>query len=111
MSGYSRGLDRIDENIIKECGNELRVAIGSNPLQEKIMPLAEPQKKEPAAGLPPVPRADQSHPRRGAVVFAGFLVLLGLTWYFAGDRISGELARWGKGKDHNAQGRKRQPRR
>jgi general secretion pathway protein A len=99
MSGYSRGLDRIDENIIKECGNELRVAIGSNPLQEKIMPLAEPQKKEPAAGLPPVPRADQSHPRRGAVVFAGFLVLLGLTWYFAGDRISGELARWGKGKE------------
>jgi outer membrane protein OmpA-like peptidoglycan-associated protein len=33
------------------------------------------------------------------VVFAGFLALLGLTWYFAGDRISDELARWGKGKE------------
>ena len=33
--------------------------------------------------------ADQRHPWRGALVFAGFLALLGLTWYFAGDRISG----------------------
>ena len=31
MSGYSRGVDRIDETIIKECGNELRIAIGSEP--------------------------------------------------------------------------------
>jgi outer membrane protein OmpA-like peptidoglycan-associated protein len=63
------------------------------------MPPAEPSKKKPAAGLSPVPAADQSRPWRGALVFAGFLVLLGLTWYFAGDRISDELARWGKGKE------------
>ena len=99
MSGYSRGVDRIDEKIIKECGRELKVAIGSDPHEEKPMPPAEPQKKEPAAGLSPVPAADQSHPWRGALVFAGFLALLGLTWYFAGDRISNELARWGKGKE------------
>ena len=98
MSGYSRGVERIDEKIIKECGDELRVAIGSDPLEEKPMPPAEPPKKKPAAGLSPVPAADQSHPWRGALVFAGFLALLGLTWYFAGDRISDELARWGKGK-------------
>ena len=99
MSGYSRGVDRIDEKIIKECGDELRVAIGSDPHEEKPMPPAEPQKKKPAAGLSPVPAADQRHPWRGALVFAGFLSLLGLTWYFAGDRISNELARWGKGKE------------
>ncbi|RPJ04393.1 MAG: hypothetical protein EHM37_23195, partial [Deltaproteobacteria bacterium] len=99
MSGYSRGVDRIDEKIIKECGDELRVAIGSDPHEEKPMPPAEPQNKKPAAGLSPVPAADQRHPWRGALVFAGFLALLGLTWYFAGDRISNELARWGKGKE------------
>lgn len=99
MSGYSRGVNRIEEQIIKECGNELRVAIGSNPLEEKIMPPEGLPKKKPAAGPSPVPAADQSHPWRGAVVLAGFLVLLGLTWYFAGDRISDQLARWGKGKE------------
>jgi len=99
MSGYSRGVDRIDEKMIKECGDELRVAIGSDPHEEKPMPPAEPQNKKPAAGLSPVPAADQRHPWRGALVFAGFLALLGLTWYFAGDRISNELARWGKGKE------------
>jgi general secretion pathway protein A len=99
MSGYSRGVDRIDEKIIKECGDELKVAIGSNPSEKKTMPPAEPQKKESAAGLSPVPAADRSRPWRGVVVFGGFLVLLGLTWYFAGDRISDELARWGKGKE------------
>jgi general secretion pathway protein A len=110
MSGYSRGIDRIDEQIIKECGNELRVAIGSNPLEEKIMPPAELPKKKPAAVPSPVPVADQGHPRRGAVVFAGFLVLLGLTWYFAGDRISDQLARWGKGKElATLQGQKKAP--
>ena len=98
MSGYSRGVDRIDEKIIKECGRELKVAIGSDPPEEKSLPPAEPPKKKPAAGLSPVPAADQSHPWRRGVVFAGFLALLGLTWYFAGDRISDELARWGKGK-------------
>ena len=110
MSGYSRGVDRIDVQIIKECGNELRVAIGSNPREEKIMPPAELPKKKPAAVPSPVPAADQSHPRRGAVVFAGFLVLLGLTWYFAGDRISDQLARWGKGKELTTlQGQKKAP--
>ena len=99
MSGYSREVDRIDENIIKECGDELRVAIGSSPPEEKIFPPAERQERPPAAVLSPKPAADQSYPWRGAVVFAGFLVLLGLTWYFAGDRISDELARWGKGKE------------
>ena len=99
MSGYSRGVDRIDEKIIKECGRELKVAIGSDPSEEKAMPPATPPKKESAAGLAPAPSADQSHPWRGALVFAGFLALLGSTWYFAGDRISDELARWGKGKE------------
>ena len=109
MSGYSRGVDRIDEKIIKECGDELRVAIGSNPSEEKTMPPAEPQQKKSAAGPSPVPAADQSHPRRGAVVFAGLLVLLGLTWYFGGDRISDEVARWGKGKESTTLQRQKAP--
>ena len=107
MSGYSRGVDRIDETIIKECGTELRIAIGADPPEEKSMPPAEPRKKAAAAGLPPAPVEDQRHSRRGAVFFAGFLALLGLTWYFAGDRISDELARLGKGKESAAfQGQK-----
>ncbi|MBI5581828.1 MAG: OmpA family protein [Deltaproteobacteria bacterium] len=99
MSGYSRGVDRIDENIIKECGSELKVAIGSDPAEEKTMPPAKLQENESAARLSPVPAADQSHLRRGVVFFGGFLVLLGLTWYLAGDRISDEVARWGKAKE------------
>ncbi|RPJ11381.1 MAG: hypothetical protein EHM37_11145, partial [Deltaproteobacteria bacterium] len=73
MSGYSRGVDRIDEKIIKECGRELKVAIGSDPSEEKATPPAAPPKKESAASLAPAPSADQSHPWRGALVFAGFL--------------------------------------
>ena len=99
MSGYSRGVDRIDEKIIKECGRELKVAIGLGSPEEKAMPPAAPQKKESASSLAPAPSADQSHPWRRAVIFAGFLALLGLTWYYAGDRISNELARWGKGEE------------
>jgi general secretion pathway protein A len=109
MSGYSRGVDRIDETIIKECGNELRIAIGSDSPEEKTKPPAEPQKKASAAGLAPVPAEDQRNSRRGAMFFAGFLVLLGLTWYFAGDRISDELARWGKGKESATLQRQKSP--
>ena len=99
MSGYSRGVDQIDEKIIKECGDELKVAIGSNPFEEKTMPPAQPRRKKPAGDLSPVPAADQSRPLRGAVVLAGFLAFLGLTLYFAGDRISDQLASWGKNKE------------
>ena len=99
MSGFAIGVDRIDEGIIKECGDELKVTIGLSSDEKKKIPPAEPQKKEPAAGLSPAPVADSSSTRRGAVIFAGFLALLGLAWYSGGDRISNELARWGKGKE------------
>ncbi len=98
MSGYASGSDRIGEKILQECGNDLKIAIGSGPAEEKAMPPAKPPKKEPAAGHSPVIVADRGHPWRGAFVFAGFLVVLGLTWFFAGNRISDELTRWGDGK-------------
>jgi len=99
MSGFSIGVDRINDRIIKECRDELKVTIGLSSDEEKKIPPAEPQKKKPAAGLSPAPVADSSNARRGAVMFAGFLALLSLAWYFGGDRIFNELALRGKGKE------------
>ena len=52
MSGYSREVDRIDEKIIKECGRELKVAIGSDPSEEK----ASRRRRRRRKSLPPALR-------------------------------------------------------
>ena len=98
MSGYSRGENRINADIIQECANELRITIGKNLSDEKTSPPAQ------FATMAAVPESDTAaaHPprtARSALIFASCLLMLGASWYFWGDSISDELARWGKAKE------------
>jgi general secretion pathway protein A len=98
MSGYSRGLNRVDADIIKECADELKITIGRKPADEKIPPPAETA----AAASAPEPKAaavERQRSSRSALIFALCLLGLGVGWYFWGDSISDELARWGKGRE------------
>lgn len=98
MTGYVRGLDRIDAEVIRECGDELKITIGAGPPAEKTQPAVSPPAKETAR--PSAPPAHQPPQQaRSVLIFAAFAVLLGAGWYFWGDRISDQLARWGKGKE------------
>jgi general secretion pathway protein A len=98
MSGYARGAQSIDADIIQECADELKITIGKNIADEKLPPPA------PIAGPTPAPKSDSAatqRPRsaRSALVFATCLLMLGAGWYFWGDSISDELARWGSAKE------------
>ena len=98
MSGYVRGLDRVDAKIVRECGEELRITTGAGlPAEEKPAPAQPPAKK---AAPPPSP-AERSQPRtaRSILIFATFVLLLGIGWHFWGDSVSDELERWGQGKE------------
>lgn len=98
MTGYVRGLDQIDADVVHECGGDLKITIGVSPLAEKAQPAAHPPVKEAAKpSAPPTRQPPQS--ARSVLIFAAFMVLLGAGWYFWGDRISDQLARWGKGKE------------
>jgi len=109
MTGYVRGLDRIDADVVRECGDDLKITIGAKPLAEKTQPAAPrlAEKAQPAAPPPPThtarpsapPTGQQPQSARSVMIFAAFMVLLGAGWYFWGDRISDQLARWGKGKE------------
>ncbi len=98
MSGYSRGVNRVDADIIRECSDELKITIGRKPADEKIPPAVS---TVPAATAtePKTPSADRQRSPRSALIFALCLLMLGVGWYFWGDSISDELARWGKGKE------------
>jgi general secretion pathway protein A len=98
MSGYSRGASRIHADIIKECADELKIAIGKSIVDEKAaaavqLPAGETGPK-PATAAAPQPRS-----ARSALIFAACLLMLGASWYFWGDSISDEIARWGKAKE------------
>ncbi|MGE5255299.1 MAG: AAA family ATPase [Hyphomicrobiales bacterium] len=98
MSGYVRGLDRVDAKIVRECGEELRITTGAGMPSQETRPSAEvPAKK---AASPPAP-AERPQPRtaRSILFFAAFVLLLGVGWHFWGDSVSEELARWGKGRE------------
>jgi general secretion pathway protein A len=98
MSAYSRGEKLVPADLIQECADELKITIGRNLSAEKSpspTPLATPKPvpaSDPAAEPPP--RA-----ARSALIFAACLLVLGASWYFWGDSISDELARWGKAKE------------
>lgn len=98
MSGYVRGLDRVDAKIIRECGEELRITTGAGLPAEEKQPSAQPTVKKAAS--PPAP-AERHQPRtaRSILIFATFVLLLGIGWHFWGDSVSDELERWGKGKE------------
>lgn len=101
MSGYAKGADRIDTAIIDECGDELRVAIGTGPRKEPAMAAAAPEAAAPARRRIPVsaPAAERGFPWRGAAILTGLVLLLAGGWFFAGDRVSDQLARWGGSKE------------
>jgi outer membrane protein OmpA-like peptidoglycan-associated protein len=97
MTGYVRGLNLIDANVVNECGGDLKITIGERPPAEKALSAVLPAAIETAMPSAPVTES-QPHPARSVMIFAAFLALLGAGWYFWGDSISDQLARWGKGK-------------
>jgi general secretion pathway protein A len=101
MSCYARGGARIDAAIIDECGEELKVAIGTGPRKDPPAAAPPPETTAPAAGLraAPVAAAERKSSWRGAAILAGLVLLLAGGWYFAGDRVSDQLARWGGSKE------------
>ncbi len=95
MSGYSRGVDTIDPDIIQECAEELKITIGWEVPQVMLPPTVE--KVTPKQPLPPPPKLPPPPRRsRGAWVFVLFLLLFGAGWYMWREEISDQLARWGK---------------
>jgi general secretion pathway protein A len=98
MSGYSRGLKQVDADIIQECVDELKITIGPKPADEKAPPPA-PAADVRAAAAAETATADPLGSRRSALLFGICLLVFGISWYFWGDSISDEFARWGKGKE------------
>jgi general secretion pathway protein A len=98
MSGYSQGLKQVDADIIQECANELKIAIGPKPADEQAPPPA-PATDVRAAAAAETATADPLGSRRSALLFGICLLVFGISWYFWGDSISDEFARWGKGKE------------
>jgi general secretion pathway protein A len=103
MTGYVRGLDRIDADVVLECGDDLKITIGGRTAAEKANTEVPPPATVAGPSVPP-PR-QQSQSGRSVLIFAAFVALLGAGWYFWGDRVSDQLARWGKGREaREAQG-------
>jgi len=100
MTGYVRGLNQVDADVVRECGDDLKITIGARPPAEKAQPAApaHPPAKEAVRPSAPV-KSQQPQSTRSAFIFAAFLVFLGAGWYFWGDRVSDQLAHWGKGKE------------
>jgi general secretion pathway protein A len=108
MLGFSGGVDHIDQKTIKECGEDLKISIGASFPEEKKQPAAGPLPEEKATPPPPTAPVENRKKAewRQAFIIAAFLAAGALTWHFAGDRISNELYRWGKGKGMPATGEK-----
>lgn len=98
MSGYARGLNQVDAEIIQECADELKITIGRKPAGEKI-PVLPPAAAAAAAAASGSAAADRQHSSRGALLFAICLLGMGLGWYVWGDSISDALARLGRGRE------------
>jgi general secretion pathway protein A len=99
--GFSGGVEHIDQKILKECGEDLKIAIGAAPAEQKKQPSAAGQKVEkpvPIVPPPPVENPNRAAWRHAAIV-AAFLAAGVLTWHFGGDRISNELYRFAKGNE------------
>jgi general secretion pathway protein A len=95
MSGYSRGLETIDADIIKECAEELRITIGWE--MPAVMPPPPVETAKLRQPLPPPPQLARPPRRsRGVWILALFLLLFGAGWYLWREEISDQMARWGK---------------
>jgi general secretion pathway protein A len=115
MSGYSRGLNQVDSDIIRECAEELKITIGRKPADEyrsapapTVAPPAAPASGAPTPASsaaapadfePIIPRTERPRSSRGALIAAVCLLALGASWYLWGDAISDEIARWGRARE------------
>jgi len=103
MSGYSRGLNQIDAEIIHECAEELKITIGRKPADATFpAPAPTPAASEaavPVAASSASEPADRPRSSRSTLFFAVCLLTLGLGWYIWGDSISDGLARLGKARE------------
>jgi len=99
MSGYAIGVATLNPDIIAECAQELRIAIGAD-LPGAVAP-APPENGQPAAATPPPPAANpQPRTARSALILAGFMAIFVAGWYVWGDAISDKLAGLGNGGEH-----------
>lgn len=112
MSGYSRGQSQVDADIIRECAEELKITIGRMPSQGAEAPAAAAAAAKTAAAPKPaptaaaaadfkpiIPPAEKPRSSRGALTAVICLLALGASWYFWGDAISDEIARWAKPRE------------
>jgi general secretion pathway protein A len=98
MSGYATGVATLNPEIIAECAQELRIAIGADlPGALAEAPLENGQ---PAATPPPPAANPQLRTARSALILAGFMALIVAGWYVWGDAISDKLAGVGHGGGH-----------
>ncbi len=97
MSAYSRGLNRVEADTIRECADELKITIGRKPVDEVIPDPAAAAMESTVASKTQTTERQRSS--RSALIFVICLLMLGVGWYFYGDRVSDELARWGKAKE------------
>jgi general secretion pathway protein A len=98
MSGYSRGLNQVDADTIRECADELNITIARRPADERI-PVRAPTAPTPTAAAVGSAPPDQQRSSRSALIVAICLLSMGLGWYLWGDSISDGLARLGRGKE------------
>jgi outer membrane protein OmpA-like peptidoglycan-associated protein len=105
MSGFSSGVDKVDPEIIKECGQELRITIGNPTAEKESAPVApraaRPAVKRTQAPPPPAPSSGSDAWRRAGILAAS-LAAFSLAWYFGGDRILDALSRWRAGSERAA---------
>ena len=99
MSGYAIGVATLNPDIIAECAQELRIAIGTD--LPGAVASAPPENAPPAAATPPPPDANpQPRTARSALILAGFMAIVVAGWYVWGDAISDKLAGVGNGGEH-----------
>ena len=105
MSGFSSGVDKVGPEIIKECGQELRITIGNLTAEKDPAPVAptnaRPAVKRAPAPPPPAPSSGSDAWRRTGILAAS-LAVFSLAWYFGGDRIVNVLSRWSAGGERAA---------
>jgi general secretion pathway protein A len=99
MSGYAIGVATLNPDIIAECADELRIAIGED--LPGAVESAPHENTPPQAATPPSPAANP-HPRkaRSALILAAFISIVVAGWYVWGDAIADKLAGFGNRSEH-----------
>ena len=99
MSGYAIGAATLNPDIIAECAQELRIAIGED--LPGAVASAPHENTPPEAAAPPSPAANpQPRTARSALILAAFLSIVVAGWYVWGDAIADRLAGFGNRNEH-----------